>query len=204
MAGVIGKVKMTEEIRTRILDAAEARFRSYGFGKTTMAEIASDIDMSTANLYRYYENKLAIGSAMAGRCFNERANILSEIVHRSGISESERLRLFVLAMLDYEYGQFNNEPKLLELVDVIVKKRPDLVEYEVEGNRQFIASILKQGCDKGEFEIENIDDTASYVLAAVVKFSSPFFITMYPIEELQRLANGVVQLILNGLTKRVK
>ena len=46
---------MTEEIRTQILDAAEARFRTYGFGKTTMAEIASDIDMSTANLYRYFE-----------------------------------------------------------------------------------------------------------------------------------------------------
>ena len=47
---------MTEEISTQILDAAEARFRTYGFGKTTMAEIASDIDMSTANLYRYFEN----------------------------------------------------------------------------------------------------------------------------------------------------
>lgn len=135
---------MAEEISTQILDAAEARFRTYGFGKTTMAEIASDIDMSTANLYRYYENKLAIGSAMAERCFSERANILSEVIKHPDISESERLKLLVLAMLDYEYSQFNNEPKLLELVDVIVKKRPDLVECEVEGNRQFIVTILKK------------------------------------------------------------
>ena len=82
---------MTEEISTQILNAAEARFRSYGFGKTTMAEIASDIDMSTANLYRYFENKLAIGSAMAGRCFNEREIVLNEIVSRPGITESERM-----------------------------------------------------------------------------------------------------------------
>ena len=193
---------MTEEISTRILDAAEARFRTYGFGKTTMAEIASDIDMSTANLYRYFENKLAIGSAMAGRCFSERANILSEIVSRSGISESERLKFFVLAMLDYEHGQFSNEPKLLELVDVIVKKRPDLVQCQVERDKSFIATILQQGCDSGEFGIEDIDEMSAYVLAAVVKFSSPFFITMYPFEELQRLANGVVALILNGLIKK--
>ena len=78
---------MTEEISTRILDAAEARFRTYGFGKTTMAEIASDIDMSTANLYRYYENKLAIGAAMAGRCFCSREEVLNEVVARKGISE---------------------------------------------------------------------------------------------------------------------
>lgn len=195
---------MTQEISTKILDAAEERFRTYGFGKTAMAEIASDVEMSTANLYRYFENKLAIGAAMAERCFGERANILSEIVQRSDISESERLNIFVLAMLDYEYSQFNNEPKLLELVDVIVQKRPDLVSCEVERNNKFIATILKQGCEKGEFEINKIDETASFVLAAVVKFSSPFFITMYPIEELQRLANGVVQLILNGITKRIK
>lgn len=193
---------MTEEISARILDAAEARFRTYGYGKTTMAEIASDIDMSTANLYRYFENKIAIGAAMAGRCFCERADILSEIVSRAGITESERLKLFVLAMLDYEYEQFNNEPKLLELVDVIVKKHPEMIQEEVEGNRKFIATILKQGCDSDEFYVEDIDETASYVLASVVKFSSPFFITMYPIDELQRLAKGVVKLVLNGLAKK--
>lgn len=193
---------MIEEISTRILDAAEARFRTYGFGKTTMAEIASDIDMSTANLYRYYENKLAIGSAIAGRCFCTRADILTEIVGRAGLSESERLRLFVLAMLEYEYGQFNNEPKLLELVDVIMKKRLDLVQGEIEKNKQLITKILKQGCERGEFAVENTEETASYVLAAIVKFASPFFFPMYPIQELQRLAKGVTELILNGLIKK--
>lgn len=193
---------MIEKISTRILDAAEARFRAYGFGKTTMAEIASDIDMSTANLYRYYENKLAIGSAIAGRCFCTRADILTEIVGRAGLSESERLRLFVLAMLEYEYGQFNNEPKLLELVDVIMKKRPDLVQEEIEKNKQLITKILKQGCERGEFAVENTEETASYVLAAIVKFASPFFFPMYPIQELQRLAKGVTELILNGLIKK--
>lgn len=193
---------MTEEIRTIILDAAEARFRTYGFGKTTMAEIATDIDMSTANLYRYYENKLAIGSAMAGRCFCNRADILKEIISRTGVTESERLMIFVLAMLDYEYGQFSSEPKLLELVDVIVKKRPDLIQEVIKGNKAFIATILTKGCDNGEFEIENVEETASYVLAAVVKFTSPFFISLYPIEELHQLAKGVVKLIINGLAKK--
>ncbi len=79
---------MTDEVREKILAAAEKRFRSYGFGKTTMAEIAGDIDMSTANLYRYYENKLAIGTAMAGKCFCEREEFLKEIVSRTGLTES--------------------------------------------------------------------------------------------------------------------
>ena len=53
-----------EEIQQRILHAAEERFQQYGYNKTTMAEIARDCDMSAANLYRYFENKLAIGAAL--------------------------------------------------------------------------------------------------------------------------------------------
>lgn len=193
---------MSEEISTQILDAAEARFRTYGFGKTTMAEIASDIDMSTANLYRYYENKLAIGSAMAGRCFSRRDTLLDEVIKRKGISESERLEIFVLEMLRYGHGQFSDEPKLSELVDVIINKMPDMVKRKLESEKEFIATILQQGCDSNEFNIENIDEMSSFVQAAVVKFSSPFFVVMYPIEELERLAKGVVALLLNGLVKK--
>jgi len=39
------------------MDAARGRFRTYGPGKTTMAEIAGDVGMSAANLYRYFDNK---------------------------------------------------------------------------------------------------------------------------------------------------
>jgi len=193
---------MTEEISTQILDAAEARFRTYGFGKTTMAEIAADTDMSTANLYRFYENKLAIGSAMAGRCICTREEKLNEVVAREGISESERLEVFVLTMLGYMHEQFSNEPKISELVNVIVKKCPELVQKQVENDQAMLVHILKQGCEKNEFEINDIDEMSLYVQAAIVKFSSPFFVEMYPVEELERLAKGVVSLILNGLVKK--
>jgi AcrR family transcriptional regulator len=193
---------MTEEISTQILDAAEARFRTYGFGKTTMAEIASDIDMSTANLYRYFENKVAIGSAMATRCICDRETILKEVVNREGITESERLKIFVLEMLNYNHAQISNEPKMLELIDTMVKKRPDLVQGQVESDNKLITTVLQQGCDSEEFEIENVNEMSSYVQAAIVKFSSPFFIHMFSYEELERLAKGVVLLILNGLVKK--
>ncbi|MDH5601438.1 MAG: TetR/AcrR family transcriptional regulator [Gammaproteobacteria bacterium] len=193
---------MSEEIRIRILDAAEARFRSYGFGKTTMAEIASDIDMSTANLYRYFENKLAIGSAMASRCICDRETILKEVVGREGITSSERLEIFVLAMLDYMHGQFSNEPKLSELVDVMTQKCPGLVQDHINSDKQLIKEILQQGVECNEFTVNDVDEMSSYVQAAIVKFSSPFFIAMFPVEELKRLAKGVVLLILNGLIKK--
>ena len=47
-------MKSRQEIAEQIIAAAEKRFFYYGFGKTTMAEIASDCDMSPANIYRFF------------------------------------------------------------------------------------------------------------------------------------------------------
>jgi len=60
-----------ESTREQILSAATGRFERYGYGKTTMAEIAGDCEMSAANLYRYFESKLDIGAALACDCMAE-------------------------------------------------------------------------------------------------------------------------------------
>ncbi|MGO6907884.1 helix-turn-helix domain-containing protein, partial [Rhizobium ruizarguesonis] len=43
-----------QENVTRILDAAERLFRHYGYSKTTVADIARDLGMSPANIYRFF------------------------------------------------------------------------------------------------------------------------------------------------------
>lgn len=42
-----------QENITKILDSAERLFRHYGYAKTTVADIARDLGMSTANIYRF-------------------------------------------------------------------------------------------------------------------------------------------------------
>lgn len=65
---------LKESIKTQILDAAMNRFARFGFGKTTMAEIAKECDMSAGNLYRYYENKAEIAAGCAGGACGIRRN----------------------------------------------------------------------------------------------------------------------------------
>ena len=53
-------IETLDETARNILDAASERFQHYGYGKTTMSEIAKDCNMSTGNLYRYFPSKLDI------------------------------------------------------------------------------------------------------------------------------------------------
>ena len=49
------------------------RIKHYGYGKTTMAEIAADCDMSPGNIYRFFEAKIDIAEAMARKHYRRRA-----------------------------------------------------------------------------------------------------------------------------------
>ena len=134
-----------EEVRRRIVDAAEARFRVYGYRKTTMAEIAEDVDMSAANLYRYFEDKQDIAAACAGRCMGGRAELLREVVKRPGLAAAERLDSFVLTMLRYTHDLAHNQKKINELVEIVASERPETVREKNRAEQALIAEILAQG-----------------------------------------------------------
>ena len=56
-----------QENVTRILDCAERLFRHYGYGKTNVADIARELGMSPANIYRFFASKVEIHQAVCGR-----------------------------------------------------------------------------------------------------------------------------------------
>ncbi len=185
--------------RSRILEAAENRFRQFGYNKTTMNEIANDCQMSAANLYRYFENKLDIGAAMAQGCFVEKEQLLEQVIHRTDLSATERLEEFVLTLLRYTHGQCYDQPRINELVDSIVQERPALVQRKIAGERALLEQILTAGKTSNEFDIKDIAKTTEAVHTSFVKFSVPFFMSMYPLEEFERIAKNVVALVVNGL-----
>jgi len=60
--------------RTRILDAALAKFSAYGVARTSMADVAEGAGMSRPALYQYYVNKDDIFRALLGRVLADAAD----------------------------------------------------------------------------------------------------------------------------------
>ena len=79
------------ETREQILDAATNRIKHYGYGKTTMSEIAGDCGMSAGNIYRFFASKLDIAEAMARQFNSDLYQTYSEIA-RASAPPAERLR----------------------------------------------------------------------------------------------------------------
>ena len=190
------------DVRTEILDAAERRFQHYGYGKTTMAEIASDNGMSAANLYRYFENKHDIACACANRCLGERIELLRAVVRQPGLGAGARLLEFALTGLRYTHEQTSEHPKLHELVENVCQGNPDLVHDKMAAEQSLIAEILAQGNDSGEFAVVDVVATAQAVSVALTAFKLPITVALYPLHVLEQRAHSVVALLAQGLAKR--
>ncbi len=195
-------LKIIEDLRVQILDAAQQRFSVYGYGKTTMAEIAKDCAMSAANLYRYFKNKQDIAAACAARCMIEQQDTVRAIVRQQHSTAAEKLRAFVLAGLETTHKMYVDQPKINELVEFVASERQELVHQKIQTQHALITEILVQGNQTGEFDIKDVLVTGRAVQSALVKFNVPIFMALYPLDEFMAMANEVVDLILQGLHKR--
>ena len=191
-----------DELRDKIMDAAEERFAHFGYGKTTMAEIAQDCACSAANLYRYFESKQDIAAEVSRRCMQKRVQAMREVVRRPGVAASERLRAYVLETLTQSREYKDDRPKINELIALIMEQRVALVHEKMHAQQALITEILAYGNETGEFDVDDVLTTARSVYASLTLFEVPIFQPLFGEREFVDLANNVVDLLLRGLVKR--
>lgn len=191
-----------EKIRQDILEAASTRFNQFGYNKTTMAEIATDCQMSASNLYRFFDNKLDIGATLACQCLDNKIAILQAVVGQTDKNAASRLREFVMAMFDYTWSQWSEQQRMNELVSAICHERLDIVDIHVSKKQALVLTLIEQGNSSQEFQVEHPNEAAEAILSATALFDLPLMMPLYPRQEFARRVDQVVDLILKGLLKR--
>jgi len=191
----------TEQVRDRILEAAGKRFREFGYDKTTCAEIAEDCGMSAANLYRYFENKYAIGAAWVGRYFAAKESVLRRVVDRQDLDASGRIEAFVLENLRLTHSQWLSAPRANDLIEDVSRRRLDVVGRHMKARRTLLVGIIEQGNFSGEFDVPNPTRTADALLSATLLFDHPIYMGLFPLPVFEGKARDVCRVLLQGLRR---
>ncbi|AUW44534.1 TetR family transcriptional regulator [Rhizobium ruizarguesonis] len=139
-----------QENVTRILDAAERLFRHYGYSKTTVADIARDLGMSPANIYRFFASKVEIHQALCGRMLATAYQIAYDIRHQP-ISAGERLRRYVETQHQLTLDLMLDEMKVHEMIIVAIERDWHVIEKHIDRVHDLIAEIIAEGIAAGEF-----------------------------------------------------
>ncbi|MBY5356622.1 TetR/AcrR family transcriptional regulator [Rhizobium leguminosarum] len=139
-----------QENVTRILDSAERLFRHYGYSKTTVADIARDLGMSPANIYRFFASKVEIHQALCGRMLAMCYQIAYDVRHQPA-SASERLRRYVETQYQWTLDVMLDETKVHEMIIVAIERDWHVIEKHIDRVHDLIAEIIAEGIASGEF-----------------------------------------------------
>lgn len=192
-----------DETARAILEAASKRFLHYGYGKTTMSEIAGDCNMSTGNLYRYFASKLDIAEAFVRQLRAEQIQRLRDAAGAPGLSTPERLRAFFRKKLKLVYDRFHSRPKAYELSQEILKERLAFAEEWEKAESRVICEILEQGEMLGDFPVCNRTRAARILQDAFFRFTSSAVYFEGDYEVLVQELDDLMDLILDGFAHRI-
>src|SRR5258707_2294296 len=103
------------ERREQIITAASDHFGHYGYGKTTVADLAKAIGLSTAYIYKFFDSKKAIGEAVCGLCLGDIAQALRSVAEEPKPA-SERLRPRFIELSRQGAALCSASPKMHDIV----------------------------------------------------------------------------------------
>ncbi len=161
-----------QENVTRILDAAERLFRHYGYTKTNVADIARDLGMSPANIYRFFASKTEIHQAICARTLATSYRMAEEIC-RSSLSASERLRQYGHAQYRMTVETMMDQEKVHEIVVVAMEREWHVIDKHIDRINALLAEVIREGIAAGEFAEQDPDVAARCFGAATVTLCHP-------------------------------
>lgn len=160
------------ETRARIVETAEHLFREIGFQKTTVADIARELKMSPANVYRFFGSKAEINGAVARHLLNAIIDVSTAIVEEPG-SAAERLRALVKNNEQMNAERFIGERKLHEMVEVALNDDWPIVTEYVQAMRMLMGRLVAEGVASGEFAAVDPAQGAALIQASTICYCHP-------------------------------
>lgn len=153
---------MVLKTREKLIEVARQLFAHKGVENTTMNDIAAASDKGRRTIYTYFKNKREIYNAVIER---ESENLLENLreVRQSNLSPAEKLaeglkRRFEIIM---QLSQRQDSIRIIFYRDL---RRIDKIRKLVsEKEKEILNSIIQEGIDSGEFDIEQAKRLPSLV-----------------------------------------
>lgn len=187
-----------QENVTRILDSAERLFRHYGYTKTTVADVAKDLGMSTANIYRFFASKTEIHQAVCGRML-EASYQLALDISQQPISAADRLRAYIQAQYKITLETMLDEQKVHEMVIVAIERDWHVIEKHVDRIHDVIAVIIAEGIAAGEFAEQDPQIASKCFGAATVTLCHPQMVAQCLAKENRAMPDDLIEYAIRAL-----
>ena len=200
----MGTTTIKDGAREAILDATDRLFERYGYRKTTVEDIAQESAVCRGTVYQHFKNKEEIALGWLGR-YNARVRERMREIAAEPIPATERIRQMLLARILTRRD--NVQHLSVSLDEMFANMRPMILEHRQkcqEGEAALLAAVLNEGQADGLFLFEDALTTARLLILATASLL-PYSLSVRQLgerAEIETRANGLVDLLLDGVKKR--
>ncbi|TFV71161.1 TetR/AcrR family transcriptional regulator [Bradyrhizobium frederickii] len=188
------------DTRDRILEVAERLFRQIGYQKTTVGDIAKELRMSPANVYRFFESKKAIHQAVARSLMGEVELEAQRIVARPG-PVPERFRELLTTIHRMNTERYVGDNKLHEMVEIAMQEDWQVCVNHMECIAGVIGQMIAQGVASGEFEAPDLQLASLCACTAMMRFFHPQMIAQCATKPSPTI-DQMIDFVIAGLSPR--
>ena len=187
------------DIRDQIVAAANQHFSQYGYGKTTVSDLAKAIGFSKAYIYKFFDSKQAIGEAICSNCLAEIVAAVEHAINVENLSPTERFRRLVKTVIATGVNLFFNDRKLYDIAAFAGSESwPSSQAYDAR-IKHFVLQIVREGREIGEFERKTpLDETVEAIHLALRPFVNPLLL-QYNLDFVEEAPTLTCNLILRSL-----
>ena len=158
-----------------ILESAKAQIRRFGETKTNVTDVARDLGVSHAALYRFYRSKSAMMDAIVQEAMDDEARLAAQYIETDG-PPAEQLMAMLFDLHRRKRDRFVGDREIHDLYRRIVVDRPDMITTYAERITNLVARLIDKAVRRGEWHIDDIDVAAGVVRDAVTVYVHPAFV----------------------------
>lgn len=195
---LLNRGPVDHDVRDQIVVAATEHFSRYGYGKTTVSDLAKSIGFSKAYIYKFFPAKQAIGESICANCL---ADIEADV--RRAVDEvtqpPERLRRLFKEIAQASFRLFNSERKLYEIAAAASAERWQATLIYEHNIRALLQQILQEGRQSGDFERKTpLDEITAAIYLVLRPYMHPIMLE-HNFDNLEQAPGQLSNLVLRSL-----
>ncbi|MBA4798265.1 MAG: TetR family transcriptional regulator [Rhizobiales bacterium] len=182
-----------EETREEILNTAERMFRAQGYASVSIADIATELSMSPANVFKHFRTKTSLVDAIATRAIEQTLNALKALA--SDRPAPERLYALAQHLMDEHLSEQVDAPFVFEMILVTITEELDCGDRFRQIVVGMIGEIIAAGVEEGVYHADDIPRMANATFDALACVIHPVMTGMEKADIMATRCREVVRLI---------
>jgi AcrR family transcriptional regulator len=178
---------------------AERLFRDIGYQKTTVADIARELRMSPANVYRFFPSKAAINEAICSRILAGLDEAAWAVARGPG-SPPDRVRAMFRMLQEQTLALFFTERRMHDMVAAALEEHWPVIDQHVHAIDTAFRHIVMDGVAQGVFGGVDPEQAGRLLHSTCPIFTHPALVQQcVATEDLPALATAMAEFCLRAL-----